>query len=90
MIDRIHHSRAFTRARQHAVRIFAFAVLISALGATSASARQTQEIDFEDAIGIAMENSVDIKRGANNVEAQEASVRSAQANFLPNPQGGIA
>jgi len=73
-----------TGSRLSAILLICTTVLVASMGTTTASARQVQEISFDQAVKIAMENSVVIKRGANNVLSQEASVRSAQANFLPN------
>ena len=84
MIDRIMSFPLLTGFRSTAVRLFAVIVLVTSFGASDSEARQSQEISFDQAVAIAMENSVVIKRGANNVLSQEASVRSAQANFLPN------
>lgn len=84
MIDRIISSPLLTGVRSTTVRLFVIAVLVASSSTSNAEARQVQEISFDQAVSIAMENSVVIKRGANNVLSQEASVRSAQANFLPN------
>jgi outer membrane protein len=84
MIDRINSFTAFTGLRSAVIRLFGVVVFAAAFGATTAKAQQAQEISFEQAVGIAMDNSVVLKRSANNVLSQESSVRSARANFLPN------
>jgi outer membrane protein len=84
MIDRTYVYTALTELRSSVSRFVCVAVMAVAIGSTTATAQLNQEISFDQAVAIAMENSVVIKRGENNVLSQEASVRSAQANFLPN------
>ena len=84
MIDRMNSFTAIAGLRSGIVRLFCAVVFVASFGATTVEARQAQEISFDQAVAIAMENSVVLKRGANNVLSQEASVRSAKANFLPN------
>ncbi len=70
--------------RMRLVTLLSALTLFIVAGTSAVTARQVQELSFQNAVEIAMENSIAIKRGANSVESQEASLRSAKANFLPN------
>ena len=45
---------------------------------------QAQRITFNEAVQIALEQNIALKRSANTVELQEATVASERADFLPN------
>lgn len=61
----------------------AFTVLLFA-GTPTASAQQARIISFDEAVQIALENNVNIRRAENNLELQELTVMSEKADFLPN------
>ncbi len=49
-----------------------------------AVAQQPQPITFDDAVRIALDNNVQLRRAANSVRLQETAVRSSKAAFLPS------
>ena len=49
-----------------------------------ATAQEIQHIGFNDAVQIALDRSVTIRRAQNNVELQVATVAAEKAAFLPN------
>ena len=55
-----------------------------ALLSTSALAQQAEQITFDDALRIALDNNVQLKRAANTVRAQENVVRNSRAAFFPS------
>ena len=50
----------------------------------TAQAQEVREITFNEAIEIALERNVTIKRAENNLKLQEITVQSERADFLPN------
>lgn len=46
--------------------------------------QQVRQITFDEAIQIALDQSIALKRAANNLELQSVGVSQARANFLPN------
>ncbi len=50
----------------------------------NASAQEIQRITFDDAVKIALEQNVTLKRAANNLEFNEIEVTRARSNYLPN------
>jgi outer membrane protein len=66
------------------LRIFLPAISILLLGATGpVKAQSTRTVDFNEALEIALAQSVSIRRAENNLETQYATVRSEKADFLP-------
>ena len=67
------------------LRPFAFlcAALLIASGSEEAVG-QTQRITFDDAVSIALDRNVELKKAANDVGLQEQLVRREKASFLPN------
>jgi outer membrane protein len=64
-----------------------FAVLVAALLTASAvteSVGQTQRITFDNAVSIALNRNVELKKASNDVGLQEQLVRREKAAFLPN------
>lgn len=65
--------------------------LLLCIFATSqnATAQTNNQITLEQAIGIALENNIQLQQAENLMGIQDANVRSAQADFLPNLNIGI-
>lgn len=84
MTDSFYPLKKMSVVCMHLITTLTALVLFLIAGASAATAQQIQEISFQGAVDIAMQNSIAIRRGANNLQAQEYSVRSAKANFLPN------
>ncbi|MEX0928091.1 MAG: TolC family protein [Balneolales bacterium] len=57
--------------------------------AVNLSAQQPASITLEEAIGIALENNVNIKRSQNAIERQKVGVFQSRAEFLPNLSSSI-
>lgn len=62
-------------------RIF---VLLVGLGLTALHTAQAQQISFDDAVRIALEQNLTIKRGENSLRTQEIAVQSDKDAFLPS------
>lgn len=58
--------------------------------ASTLNAQQADRITLEEAIEIALENNVQIKRSRNAIESQEANVTRSRADFLPNLSASIS
>ena len=78
MIGRSNMSRPL-RAIAHVLPIVT--LMISTF---TAQAQEVREITFNEAIEIALERNVTIKRAENNLKLQEITVQSERADFLPN------
>ncbi|GMQ81754.1 MAG: TolC family protein [Rhodothermia bacterium] len=63
--------------------LLALVVFISITG-RAATAQEIQRIGFNDAVRIALERNVTIRRAQNNVELQVTTVAAQRAAFLPN------
>lgn len=63
--------------------LLAVVVFISISGPT-VTAQEVQRIGFNDAVQIALERSVTIRRAQNNVQLQAVTVSAERAAFLPN------
>ncbi len=59
-------------------------VLLFLLISIPASAQETRRITFDDAVQIALEQNVILKRAENNLEFSEINVSQARASYLPN------
>ncbi len=59
-------------------------VLSVTLACSTATGQNLRKIDFNEAVQIALDQSVSIRRAANNLEVQELTVKSEKADFLPN------
>ncbi|TDI72192.1 MAG: TolC family protein [Bacteroidetes bacterium] len=59
-------------------------VVIISITGPAATAQEIQRIEFNDAVQIALERSVTIRRARNNVDLQVATVAAERAAFLPN------
>jgi outer membrane protein len=55
----------------------------------NAIAQTNNQITLEQAIGIALENNIQLQQAENLMGIQDANVRSAQADFLPNLNVGV-
>jgi len=62
--------------------------LIAGLTST-ATAQQMQQITLEQAIDLALQNNINLLQAENNMMIQDANIRSAQADFLPNLNAGF-
>jgi outer membrane protein len=56
---------------------------------TSAQAQTSQKITLQEAIELALENNPALRQAENNMLLQDANVRSAQMDFLPNLNAGF-
>ncbi|NNE33600.1 MAG: TolC family protein [Rhodothermales bacterium] len=65
-------------------KFFSLSLLVAALLLTANSAVAQQQIDFEDAVDIALDRNVALKKSANAVILSESAVKQAKADFLPN------
>lgn len=65
-----------------------FAIVMFAATAT-ASAQDIQRISFDDAVQIALENNVLLRRAANNVELDAINLSQRRAAYLPNLRLGM-
>lgn len=54
------------------------------LFSSAAAAQQAEQITFDDALRIALDNNVQLKRAANTVRSQENVVRNSWAAFVPS------
>ena len=61
-----------------------FLVLLLLIPAGVASAQSVRTITFNEAVRIALERNVTLKRAQNNLQLQAVNVTSARADFLPN------
>lgn len=64
-------------------------LLIVVLAAGTLHAQNAERITLEQAINIALENNIALKQAENRMIVQDANVRSAQMDFLPNLNLGI-
>ncbi len=58
--------------------------LVGLLGTLPAFAQQARQITFNDAVNIALDQNVTIKRATNTVNLQAVTVRQERADFLPD------
>ena len=63
---------------------FLILACLSGTDITTAQEQTAQRITFDDAVLIALERNVTIKRGQNILRSQEITVQSERADFLPN------
>ena len=61
-----------------------FCVGLLAFVTLAASAQVPQEITFQDAVRIALDQNIQLRQSANQVRFSEIDVRSARAAYLPN------
>ncbi|MBT8399580.1 MAG: TolC family protein [Rhodothermia bacterium] len=57
---------------------------LSVLGIAPSSVAQTQRITFDDAVTLALERNVDLKKAENDVALQDQIVAREKADFLPD------
>ncbi len=78
---------SFGQVRRNSSRYFCrwpAALVALAFMSSAAAAQDVQQITFNDAVRIALDNNVQLRRAANTVRAQENLVRSSRAAFLPS------
>lgn len=65
-------------------------ILLTAVD-VSAQQEETREINLNEAVELALERNINVKQAINNLERNDASVRQAYGNFLPdlNASGGL-
>ena len=61
-----------------------WAILFVCLGATAAQAQEAKKMSLKDAVDVALENNLRIKRGVYNVETFKANMLQAKGAFLPS------
>ncbi len=61
-----------------------FGLIVFMILSVSLQAQDTQQISLQDAIDIALENSIDLEKSANDLEASEVQKFGAKADFLPS------
>ena len=69
---------------RNVVALTLLTILFSFFAALDASAQEIQEVTFNEAVTIALENNTTIKRAENNLDLQELVVKAEKASFLPN------
>jgi len=65
-----------------------FSVIFSLAALTNTQAQQ--QITLNEAIEMALENSIEMQQARNNLERNDASVRGAYGQFLPNLNGSLS
>ena len=68
---------------QRFIGLFFLVFMVFAAG-SSAQAQEVQRIEFNDAVEIALQQNVTIRRAQNNVSLQATNVTAEKAAFLPN------
>lgn len=63
---------------------FTLLALVLTLTPEQAQAQQTQQLTFDDAVRMALDQNYLLKRSANTVRLQESTVSSERASFYPN------
>lgn len=71
-------------AMQRLAAFSLLALLIASLTSPHVQAQDVRDVTFNEAVQIALDNNITIKRAENNLDLQELTVRSEQADFLPN------
>lgn len=66
------------------LRLALLGLLLFLAFAPTAAQAQAQRITFNEAVQIALEQNINLKRSANSVSLQQATVASERADFLPN------
>ncbi len=61
-----------------------FVLLLLSLSVTTAQAQQVRTITFDEAVRIALDRNVTLRRSQNNVDLQNTTVASERADFFPN------
>ena len=78
----------FMKTLSHRARLTGWMLAVLALALTltpeAAQAQQARQITFDDAVRIALDQNYLLRRSANTVRLQEATVTSERAAFLPN------
>ena len=75
----------FDSAAFRHIAVLSFLTLfVSLFMAVQANAQELQEVTFNQAVQIALENNTTIKRAENNLDLQALTVKSEKADFLPN------
>ncbi len=64
-------------------------VVVMLAATTTATAQEVQRITFDDAVTIALENNVLLRRAANNLELDEIGLSQRRSAYLPNLRLGI-
>lgn len=65
-------------------RFLVFIVVLSVSATSVVAAQELREVNFDEAIQIALERNVTIKRAQNNLDLQSITVQSERMDFLPN------
>jgi len=73
-----------SRLNQQVTLVTLFAVLLSFFVVGFASAQEIEEVSFNQAVEIALERNVTIKRAEYSLDLQAITVRSERADFMPN------
>jgi outer membrane protein len=71
------------------ITLFALSLMLFAGTQASAQIQPGQQITLEQAIDLALQNNTALLQAENNMLIQDANVRSAQADFLPNLNAGF-
>jgi outer membrane protein len=71
------------------ITLFALALLLLAGSVSISEAQPSRQITLEQAIDMALQNNTALMQAENNMMIQDANVRSAQADFLPNLNAGF-
>jgi outer membrane protein len=71
-------------ARRHLAALLLLTSFVALFVAPRGHAQQMRDVTFNEAVQIALENNIAIKRAENNLDLQELTVKSEQADFLPN------